>query len=95
MAIESPLLEISIEGATSVLYNITGGPDLSLLEIDEAAQIIAQSADPDANIIFGAAIDDNLGSDVLITLVAVWNTSGGPAASGTGVPPFVQHLRGR
>ncbi|MGN6699377.1 MAG: cell division protein FtsZ, partial [Thermomicrobiales bacterium] len=70
MAIESPLLEISIEGATGVLYNVTGGLDLGMVELDEAAQIIAQSADPDANIIFGATIDEAMGKDVKITLIA-------------------------
>jgi cell division protein FtsZ len=70
MAIESPLLEISIEGATGVLYNVTGGLDLGMVELDEAAQIIAQSADPDANIIFGATIDETMGKDVKITLIA-------------------------
>jgi len=59
MAIESPLLEISIEGATpGVLYNVTGGMDLGMVELDEAARVIAEAADPDANIIFGATIDE-------------------------------------
>src|SRR5690606_1183402 len=55
-AISSPLLEASIEGAKGVLLSITGGPDLGLYEVNEAAEIIAQAADPDANIIFGAVI---------------------------------------
>lgn len=58
MAIASPLLEVSIEGAKGVLFNIVGGPDLSMNEVNEAAQIIAQAADPDANIIFGATIKE-------------------------------------
>ncbi|MDP9375595.1 MAG: cell division protein FtsZ [Chloroflexota bacterium] len=70
MAIESPLLEVSIEGATGVLYNITGGLDLGMMEIDEAARVISESADPDANIIFGATIDEAMGKDVQITLIA-------------------------
>jgi cell division protein FtsZ len=70
MAIESPLLEISIEGATGVLYNISGGLDMSMVEIDEAATIISEAADPDANIIFGATIDEAMGKDVSITLIA-------------------------
>ena len=70
MAIESPLLEISIEGATGVLYNITGGADLGMVELDEAARVISESADPDANIIFGATIDESMGNDVTITLIA-------------------------
>ena len=70
MAIESPLLEISIDGATGVLYNVTGGMDLGMVELDEAARVIAEAADPDANIIFGATIDESMGGDVQITLIA-------------------------
>jgi len=70
MAIESPLLEISIEGATGVLYNVTGGSSLGMVELDEAARVIAEAADPDANIIFGATIDESMGEDVQITLIA-------------------------
>ncbi|CAA9587804.1 MAG: Cell division protein FtsZ, partial [uncultured Thermomicrobiales bacterium] len=70
MAIESPLLEISIEGATGVLYNVTGGLDLGMMELDEAARVISESADPDANIIFGATIDEAMGKEVTITLIA-------------------------
>ncbi len=69
-AIESPLLEISIEGAKGVLFNVTGGQDLGMLEVHEAASVIQQAADPDANIIFGAVIDPEMGSDVKITLIA-------------------------
>ena len=70
MAIASPLLEISIDGAKGVLFNITGGDDLGILEVNEAAEIIQQAADPDANIIFGAVIDPQMGKDVKITLIA-------------------------
>jgi cell division protein FtsZ len=69
-AIESPLLEISIEGAKGVLFNITGGTDLGMLEVHEAASVIQQAADPEANIIFGAVIDTEMGNDVKITLIA-------------------------
>jgi cell division protein FtsZ len=69
-AIESPLLEISIEGAKGVLFNVTGGPDLGMLEVHEAASVIQQAADPDANIIFGAVIDQEMGADVKITIIA-------------------------
>jgi cell division protein FtsZ len=69
-AIESPLLEMSIDGARGILFNITGGPDLSMYEIDEAAKAITEAADPDANIIFGAVIDEAMGSDVKITVIA-------------------------
>ncbi len=69
-AIESPLLEMSIDGATGVLYNISAGADLSLSEVSEAAEIIRTAADDDAEIIFGTSIDESLGRDVTITLIA-------------------------
>jgi len=70
MAIDSPLLEVSIEGARGILFNVTGGPDLSMYEIDEAARIITEAADPDANIIFGAVIDEAMQGEVKITVIA-------------------------
>jgi cell division protein FtsZ len=69
-AIQSPLLETSIEGAKGVLLNITGGPNLGLFEVNEAAELVSQSADPDANIIFGAVIDENLKDEIRITVIA-------------------------
>jgi cell division protein FtsZ len=69
-AVSSPMLETSIVGATGVLLNITGGPDLGLLEINEAAEIVQDAADPDANIIFGAVIDDNIKDEIRITVIA-------------------------
>lgn len=69
-AISSPLLETSIVGATGVLLNITGGSDLGLLEINEAAEIVQEAADPDANIIFGAVIDENIKDEIRITVIA-------------------------
>lgn len=69
-AICSPLLETSITGATGVLINITGGADLSLFEINEASEIVQESADPDANIIFGTAIDESLKDQIRITVIA-------------------------
>lgn len=69
-AIASPLLEVSVEGAKGVLFNITGGPDLTMTEVDEAAKLIAAAVDPDANIIFGATITENLVDQVKITVVA-------------------------
>src|SRR5690348_11675284 len=69
-AISSPLLEASIDGAHGVLLNISGGSDLGLFEIHEAADLIAQAAHPDANIIFGAVIDDALGDEVRVTVIA-------------------------
>ena len=69
-AISSPLLEVSIDGAKGVLFNITGGPDMTMNEVDEAARIIAEAADADANIIFGAAIQDKLIDQMKITVIA-------------------------
>ncbi len=69
-AIASPLLEISIEGAKGVLFNITGGADLTMAEVDEAAKQIAAAVDPDANIIFGATIDEHLVDQVKLTVIA-------------------------
>jgi len=70
MAISSPLLETSIEGARGVLLNITGGVNLGLLEVNEAAQIVAEAADSEANIIFGAVIDENLKDEIRVTVIA-------------------------
>lgn len=69
-AIKSPLLETSIEGAKSVLLNITGGEDLGIFEVNEAADLIRASVDKDANIIFGAGIDDSLKDEIKITVIA-------------------------
>jgi cell division protein FtsZ len=69
-AVASPLLEISMSGARGVLFNIIGGPDLTMNEVDEAAKIIASEADPDANIIFGATIDETMHDQLKITVIA-------------------------
>jgi len=69
-AISSPLLETSMEGARSILLSITGGADLSLVEVSEAAKLVGEAAHPDANIIFGANVDDDLGDQVWVTVVA-------------------------
>src|SRR3990167_8878112 len=69
-AIDSPLLELAIDGATGVLFNITGGKDLGMHEVDEAGKVITKSVHPDAKIIFGAVIDENLQDEVRITVVA-------------------------
>lgn len=69
-AIESPLLDLSIEGAKGILFNITGGPDLAMYEIDEAARAITEAADKDANIIFGAIIDEAMQGEIKITVIA-------------------------
>jgi cell division protein FtsZ len=69
-AISSPLLEASIEGARGILLNISGGSDLGLLEVNEAAEVIHAVAHPDANIIFGAVIDDAIGDEIRVTVIA-------------------------
>ena len=69
-AVSSPLLESSIEGATGILLNITGGPDIGLFEVNEAAEVVTGAADPNANVIFGAVIDDAMGDEVRVTVIA-------------------------
>ncbi len=69
-AIASPLLETNIDGARAVLINVTGGADISIVDINEAANLVMEAADPDANIIFGAGIDESMGDDVRITVIA-------------------------
>jgi cell division protein FtsZ len=69
-AVSSPLLETSIEGATGILLNITGGPEIGLFEVNEAAEVVTSAADQNANVIFGAVIDDALGEEVRVTVIA-------------------------
>jgi cell division protein FtsZ len=69
-AISSPLLETSLDGATGVLLNITGGPDLGLFEVNEAAEVVTSAADSNANVIFGAVIDEAMGDNVRVTAIA-------------------------
>ena len=78
LAISSPLLEASIDGAHGVLLSIQGGSDLGLFEINEAARLVQEAAHPEANIIFGAVIDDALGDEVRVTVIAAGFDSGGP-----------------
>jgi len=93
LAISSPLLETSIEGAKGVLFNISGGNDLTLFEINEAAEIIHQAADMEANIIFGANIDETLDDEVRVTVIATGFNTSKPLVSetskhrGTDTPP--------
>ena len=78
LAISSPLLEASIDGARGVLLSIAGGSDIGLFELSEAAELVAQSAHPDANIIFGTVIDDALGDEVRVTVIAAGFEGGIP-----------------
>ena len=82
-AISSPLLEASIEGAHGVLLSVSGGSDLGLFEINEAARMVSDAAHPDANIIFGAVIDDTLGDEVRVTVIAAGFDGGSPPARRT------------
>jgi cell division protein FtsZ len=100
MAINSPLLEASMEGAQGVLMSIAGGSDLGLFEINEAASLVQESAHSDANIIFGTVIDDSLGDEVRVTVIAagfdanganrkpiiIGEATTGPATTATGAP---------
>src|SRR5438309_10810356 len=70
IAVSSPLLEASIEGATGILLNITGGSDIGLFEVNEAAEVVTGAADQNANVIFGAVIDDSVGEEVRVTVIA-------------------------
>ena len=90
MAIESPLLETSIAGAHGVLLNITGSPDMGLEEVEQAAAMVQESAHPDAHIIFGAAIDENLDDEIRITVVA---TGFDDQPSGIAQPAFQQQKK--
>ena len=95
-AISSALLETPIDGARGILLGITGGPSMSLIEVTEAAQVVADAADPDANIIFGATIDDDLDDQVWVTVIAA-GLSGVPAKSSASASrtPATRVERGR
>ncbi len=69
-AIDSPLLELSIDGARGILYNITGGPDMTMYEVEEVSKAITEAADPDANVIFGATVDDSMSGEIKVTVIA-------------------------
>jgi len=92
MAINSPLLEVAIDGAKGVLFNVSGGPDMAMAEINEAARIITANVDPDAKVIFGAVLDDKIKKgEIKITVVATGFLNGQPTslrpnASGFGAP---------
>ncbi len=89
-AISSPLLEQSVEGATGILLNITGGSDLGLFEVNEAAEIIQSAADQNSNIIFGAVVDDSMGDGVRVTVIAT-----GFEGRGVGRPLFQEDSTGK
>jgi cell division protein FtsZ len=82
IAISSPLLEESVEGALGILLNITGGHDLGLFEVNEAAEIVQSAADSNSNIIFGAVIDDSMNDEVRVTVIATGFDHGQSARGG-------------
>jgi len=88
-ALASPMLDVSISGAKGVLFNVTGGSNLTLFECNEAADVIAQSVDPDANIIFGVVFNPQMEDEVQITIIA----TGFTAQYGSGVPTEVELRR--
>ncbi|MHB8468875.1 MAG: cell division protein FtsZ [Gaiellaceae bacterium] len=85
-AVSSPLLETAIDGATGILLNITGGSEIGLFEVNEAAEVVTSAADQNANVIFGAVIDDSLGDDVRVTVIAT-GFGGGRRRRRRGVGP--------
>jgi len=93
-ALASPLLDVSIEGSRGVLFNVVGGSSLTLFEVNEAAEIIKQAVDPDANIIFGVAHDPNMDNEVRITLIATGFSSKIGLAEATQEDEFTQLLKG-
>ena len=106
-AVSSPLLETTLDGATGVLLNITGPADIGLFEVNEAAEVVTGHADPNANVIFGAVIDESLGDDVRVTVIATGfgdgrrrrrrssrSRSRRPPSSESAVPRFEPRPRG-
>jgi len=95
MAVSSPLLEASIEGARGVLLSISGGSDLGLFEINEAAGLVSEAVHPDAKIIFGAVIDDALGDEVRVTVIAAGFDGGEPQRRDVSQPALLKDVPGR
>jgi cell division protein FtsZ len=94
-AVASPLLETTIAGAKGILLNITGGPDLTLFEVNEAAQMVAESADPEAQIIFGTVIDERLQGEVKVTVIATGFTGSIDVHGTVAYEPVVRQVQER
>jgi cell division protein FtsZ len=94
-ALSSPLLDVSIEGAKGVLFNIAGGSTLSLFEVNDAAEVIRQAIDPEANIIFGVVLDPNMGNDVRLTLIATGFTTADAVAGNNWEKDMNKLLKGK
>lgn len=91
-AIESPLLEVAIDGATGVLINITGGDDLSMFEVSEAARVVSEVAHPEANIIFGAVVDDTFTDEIKVTVIATGFDGNISGAAAMGMRPLTKSV---
>ena len=94
-ALSSPLLDVSIEGAKGVLFNVAGGSNLSLFEVNDAAEVIRQAVDPEANIIFGVVLDPNMGNDVRLTLIATGFTTAEALAGANWDKEMAKLLKGK
>ncbi|MBI4188256.1 MAG: cell division protein FtsZ [Chloroflexi bacterium] len=92
-ALNSPLLDISMQGARGVLFNIVGGSNLSLFEVNKAAEVIRQAADPEANVIFGVVLDPNMGKNVRMTLIATGFATSDALAGITNDKEMVRRLK--
>ncbi len=90
-AISSPLLEETITGAKGVIFNVTGGSDLTLYEVNDAAEVIYNAVDPDANIIFGAVIDEKLQGEVMVTVIATGFKPGAQQKEKKSIPTVIQN----
>jgi len=93
-ALASPLLDISIEGAKGVLFNIAGGSNFTLFEVNDAAEVIRQNVDPEANVIFGVVLDPNMGNEVRLTLIATGFTTSEALAGTTWKKELMKLLKG-
>jgi cell division protein FtsZ len=93
-ALASPLLDVSMQGAKGVLFNIAGGSSLTLYEVNSAAEVIRQAVDPDANVIFGVLLDPNMGNDIRLTLIATGFTTKEQMASASDEKELARILRG-
>jgi cell division protein FtsZ len=89
-AITSKLLDVTIDGARGILFNVTGGPGMTLFEVNQAAALIKETAHPDVNLIFGAVIDEKMGDSVRVTVIATGFDHAGPTAVRRRVPTPVQ-----
>ncbi|MDH5364595.1 MAG: cell division protein FtsZ, partial [Dehalococcoidia bacterium] len=93
-ALASPLLDVSIEGAKGVLFNIAGGSNFTLFEVNDAAEVIRKNVDPEANVIFGVVLDPNMGNEVRLTLIATGFTTSEALAGTTWKKEIMRLLKG-